>query len=322
MDVLLKRRSLEKTLLDSATPAAVAAKLELVKEVRQFANEALALPVGRSYSSFADLHRPVDDNFVVWNVFAAQELSTQAKQWCYPLIGCAHYRGFFSRKAATAAANRLQAQGYDTHIGGVKAYSTLGWFADPVLSTFVELPDTHLAGLIFHELAHKQVYIRDDTAFNESFATAVEIAAVKRWLGWRNEGEELQDYLDKYSQREAFVSDVAAFRKQLSALYSNPYISVVDKRQRKEKLFSQFRSRAHNGGPSKVFARRYANIHNNASLVPVQSYFQWVEAFQQLLKKSSQDLGVFYTQVKKLGQLAPEERLQRLQNLTDAARAP
>jgi predicted aminopeptidase len=161
---------------DPATPAASRQRLELARRIRAFAARHLALPDNASYTSYADLKRP----FVVWNVFAAEEFSVKPRTECFPFTGCVSYRGFFSEAAARRHAERLRGEGLDVHVGGVPAYSTLGYFNDPLLSTFIGYPDAQLARLIFHELAHQLVYVRDDTTFNESFAVVVEGGARSR----------------------------------------------------------------------------------------------------------------------------------------------
>ena len=158
--------------------AKLAERLKRAREIRAFASQELALPDNASYTRYTDVGRP----FVVWNVFAAPALSLTPRQWCFPVAGCVSYRGYFNEAEARAEAARLAAEGDDVYIGGVPAYSTLGWFDDPVLSSFIRYPDTALARLVFHELAHQVVYAKDDTEFNESFATAVEEAGVARWI--------------------------------------------------------------------------------------------------------------------------------------------
>jgi len=153
-------------------------RLERAQQMRTFASAQLGLPDNGSYTRYADLKRP----YVVWNVFATPELSLQLKQWCYPVVGCAGYRGYFDKAAADATADELRAEGYEVNVSGVPAYSTLGWFADPLLNTFVGGTEGQLAGLLFHELAHQVVFVGGDTTFNESFATTVEREACA--AGW------------------------------------------------------------------------------------------------------------------------------------------
>ncbi len=180
-DVLVKRKPIDRLLEPGRAQvlsAATRERLRLSQEIRDFASRELGLPDNRSYRSYADLGRP----YQVWNVVAAPRLSLEPKTWCYPFAGCAAYRGYFNERAARRHGDRLAAGGYDVRVGGVAAYSTLGWFADPVLNTFLDYAEADFAALIFHELAHQVVYVKDDSAFNESFATAVEVEGVRRWL--------------------------------------------------------------------------------------------------------------------------------------------
>ncbi|NNC54177.1 MAG: aminopeptidase, partial [Pseudomonadales bacterium] len=166
---------------ESGTASDLQDKLLLVQALRAFARDELGLPVGRAYSRYVELER----NYVVWNVFASEEFSITPKQWCFPVAGCVAYRGYFKRAHAEKKAASLANNGLDTYVAGAAAYSTLGWTADPVLSTFVERDEVALASLLFHELSHRLVYIKGDTEFNESLASSIESYALGRWLAMR-----------------------------------------------------------------------------------------------------------------------------------------
>ncbi len=163
---------------DSDTPPELKNQLEKVVEMRAYASEHLFLPSNASYSSYTDLKRP----YVLWNVVAAPEFSLEPRQWCFPFAGCVQYRGYYAKEDAQVFAAELNKDGDDIYVGGVAAYSTLGWFADPMLNTILFRDDVSLAGLIFHELAHQQLYVKNDSAFNEGFAKTVELEGVRRWL--------------------------------------------------------------------------------------------------------------------------------------------
>jgi len=216
LSLLSKRQPIEAFLQKETTDAALAERLIQVQRIRAFAEQSLALPVGKSYASYVDLGRDPEQNYVVWNVFAAPNLSLDGKSWCYPVIGCAKYRGYFSQKAAQRYADKLAEQGMDTFVGGVTAYSTLGWLSDPVLSSFVHFTDASLAALLFHELAHKVFYISGDTEFNESFATAVAEEGLKRWLQVDQRGEELRAYRNRRAQRDRLLEIIDRYRKSLT----------------------------------------------------------------------------------------------------------
>ena len=175
LSLLAAARPIPDWLADPKTPADLKQRLELAVRIRAFASHDLGLPDNRSYTRYADLKRPA----AVWNVFATPELSLKLETWCYPVFGCAQYRGYFDRAGADGLAARLAAAGDDVEVGAIPAFSTLGWFSDPLLNTFISWPETELAGLIFHELTHQTVYVADDTVFNESYATAVEREGVR-----------------------------------------------------------------------------------------------------------------------------------------------
>jgi predicted aminopeptidase len=177
MDLITRARPIPEV-IEQGGDAALAARLDRVRDIRAFASRELGLPDNGSYTKYTELGRP----FVLWNVFATPALSLKPRQWCFPVAGCVNYRGYFREDDARAEAVRIRSEGDDVYVSGVPAYSTLGWFDDPVLSSFVRWPDTEVARLIFHELAHQVLYVKDDTAFNESFAVAVEEAGLARWL--------------------------------------------------------------------------------------------------------------------------------------------
>jgi predicted aminopeptidase len=214
VEILHAARPIDDWLADPNTPTPLRSRLELARRIRRFASAELALPENRSYTSYAELGRP----YVVWNVFAAPEFSVEPKKECFPFTGCVSYRGFFSEEDARKHARALTAQGYDVHVGGVVAYSTLGWFDDPLLSTFIREPDAQLARLIFHELAHQVVYARDDTAFNESFAVAVEEEGVKRWLDAEGRGAELEAFHAAQARRQKFAAEVKETRTPFTTM--------------------------------------------------------------------------------------------------------
>ena len=281
-------------------------RLERVQEIRAFASRELALPDNGSYTRYADLGRP----FVVWNVFAAPELSLEAKQWCFPVAGCVAYRGYFAESDAKAESARLAAEGFDVHVSGVPAYSTLGYFDDPVLSTFVRFREAELARLLFHELAHQLVYVQDDTSFNESFATVVEDAGIARWLAanaGRPDASELAADVTRMQQlRAAFRALLNATRERLVAVYASDATDAV-KRAEKAALFAAMRAeherrKAGSSGVS-AFDRWFAAGANNAGIAAVGLYADRVPEFTALLLAEGGDLPRFYGRVRALAAL-------------------
>ncbi|MEK7816587.1 MAG: aminopeptidase, partial [Pseudomonadota bacterium] len=260
----------------------------------------------------ADLGRPA----ALWNVFAAPELALELKTWCYPVAGCVAYRGYFNRRRADAYATDLKAQGYEIFVGTVSAYSTVGWFNDPLLNTVLKRSDPELAGVIFHELAHQRLFLPGDTAFSESFATAVEIEGVRRWLIDRGKPKEFTGYMGKLKRREQFMELVLRYRKQLETLYASTQSDDV-KRAEKARTFDDLRRdyaalKTSWDGYSGFDAWLTIGDLNNARMGAVGVYHQHVPAFQALLAKVNGDFGAFYREAEKLARLPTEERSKRL----------
>ena len=285
LEILNAARPVDAWLADPATPAALRERLEAARRIRRFASERLGLPDNRSYASYAELGRA----FVVWNVFAAPELSVEPKKECFPFAGCVSYRGFFSEDDARRHAQALRSQGYDVHVGGVAAYSTLGWFDDPLLSTFIRYPDAQLARLVFHELAHQVAYARDDTAFNESFATTVEEEGVKRWLETEGRAAELEAFRASQARREKFAADVKETRTRLGAIYRDASLSREAMLETKRAEYGKLRARYPTIPPEA----------SNAFLGSVALYTELVPRFEALLRESG-SLEAFYARVKDL----------------------
>lgn len=311
MEIWQRSRPIEKLIGDERTDSRLRERLSLVLKVREFASRELALPDNRSYRKYADLQRP----FVVWNVFATREFSIAPVEWCFPFAGCVAYRGYFSEQGAEQFAAELRPQGHDVLVAGIPAYSTLGWFDDPVLNTFIYYPDAEIARLTFHELAHQVVYVSGDTVFNESFATAVELEGVDRWLKRAGTREERAAFDATQEYRRGFVDLVMKFRGRLEALYASP-LAEDEKRKRKAETFAELRAEyLHLKKSWKGFAgydRFFAGELNNASLVPVVTYSELVPAFRRLLAENGGDFRRFYAEVKELGKLSTDERGARL----------
>jgi predicted aminopeptidase len=313
--LLAAARPIDDWLADPAASDPLKERLRLAQQIRAFASSELAEPDNRSYRRYADLKRAA----VVWNVFATPELSTRLKTWCYPLFGCASYRGYFDRADAERLAARLAAQAYDVNVGPVQAYSTLGWFDDPLLSTFINLPEPELARLIFHELAHQVVYVRDDTVFNESFATAVEREGLRRWLRARGSETLSAEWERIERHRVQFLDLVTDTRDQLDRLYASA-LPDAEKRERKAELFANLQQRYHalRDGPwegYKGYDRFFAQPLNNAHLAAIGAYNDRVPAFEALMRRTGPDMAAFFAQVRRIAALRKDERDRELEAL-------
>jgi predicted aminopeptidase len=300
-------RPIPEVIADPQASAALKERLERAQKIRAYASAELALPDNGSYTRYADLKRP----FVVWNVFAAPELSLQLKQWCYPVIGCAEYRGYFDRSAAEAAAADLRSDGYEVNVIGVPAYSTLGWFDDPLLNTFIGGTEGQLAGLMFHELAHQVVFVGGDTTFNESFATSVEREGVRRWLQVAGTEASRQAYAEFAQRRSQFLQLLLRYRGLLQQNYASA-TTDAEKRARKQELFAALKkdyAQLKNewggyGGYDRFFAQDLTNAHLSA----VATYNDLVPAFEALLAKSGGQFPAFYVEVRRLAAMPKAER--------------
>jgi len=306
-----RRRPIADVLLDSSVPEAERKQLAKVIDIRTFAVKELDLPDNDSYRLYANIGRP----YVVWNVVATPEFSLTPKQWCYPIVGCLAYQGYFDEETAKTKGDELAAQGYDVDVYGVKAYSTLKWFDDPVLNTFLDGADSQLAGLIFHELAHQVVYVADDCSFNEAFAKTVEMEGLRRWLRANVNGREWQEYLAREFRSKEFLALLKSSREQLANLYSQPVSDEQKKLGKREILASLEKTLRHQGdkwpNPSAIDKWLERNL-NNARLTSIATYYDQIPTFQAILEVHGGELKAFYEEVGRLAKLPVIERTAQL----------
>jgi len=314
LEVMWLAQPIEERLKDTGAPESLHAKLARALAIRNFASRELALPDNGSYRKYADIGR----QFVVWNVFAAPEFSVEPVKSCFLFAGCVSYRGYYSEAKAREAAASFAAQGNDVYVGGVAAYSTLGWFDDPVLSTFINYSEAELARLLFHELAHQVVYVKDDTVFNESFATAVEEEGVRRWLEREGTPAQRVAYSESRRRRSELVALFVQYRSKLAAFYERP-ASVEEKRAGKQRLLAQmqedYRMLKASWAGFPGYDRLFVGGANNALLASIVSYAALVPAFRELLARNQGELAAFYAAVRELAELGKPERDVRLARL-------
>lgn len=303
MAVLRARVPIGQLIADPHVDPALRARLQLALRARAFASDTLKLPRNGSYTTYADIDRP----FVMWNVFATPALSLQPVEHCFLFVGCVAYQGFYHHDRARALADRLKRQGDDVWIGGVPAYSTLGHFADPLLSTMDDWSDDELVGTIFHELAHQVFYARDDTAFNESFATFVQREGLREWHA--------ANHLPppdpaRRERQEQFTELVLATREKLKALYASDMPDAV-KRERKQQIFDdmrreyeRLRDTAWHG--NREYDHWFDTPPNNARLLPFGLYDSGVPAFAALFERCGGDWTRFYAAVRGIGRTATQ----------------
>jgi len=316
--LMRKARPVADVIADPQTPPELREKLADATQVVTFAHERLLLPDNGSYASFADLGRP----YAVWNVVAAPALSLEPRTWCFPVAGCVSYRGYFARESAEAFAADLRADGDDVFVGGVAAYSTLGRFADPLLNTMTGWSDYRLAGIIFHELAHQRLYVRDDTRFNEGFASFVEAEGIRRWLVSRGDRQALCRYRLERDRRQQVLDLLDAIRLALRDVYARE-IPDAAKLEAKAALLATLeaaygRLKASWAGPPN-FDHWFDAPFNNARLAAFATYDEDVPAFSVLLAQSNGDLGRFYQRAAGLAGESTDERRVQLGALREAA---
>ena len=333
--IVAHQERIEKLLADPQTPSPLKAKLQLVQSLRSFAAKDLKLPVDGHYQKFVDVHR----RFVVWNVEAAPEFSLEPKAWWYPFAGSLEYRGYFSERGARDYAAPLRKKGYDVYVGGVEAYSTLGWFKDPVLNTFISNPESDLAETLFHELGHQKVFASGDTDFNEAFATTVGQEGARRWLRAKGDQAACEKYQAELVRTRLFAHLIANTRGRLEALYrdertpqgqikatrKNRAVAPEELRQQKQQILNRLQQeytqlKAQWGGYLEYDAW-FAGPVNNAQLNSVAAYYDLVPSFERLLELNGGDLEKFCQAAKRLVHEAKAERHRRLRSLGSEAAA-
>jgi len=318
--LLSSREPVDDFLAGEETAPELKQRLVLVNQIRDFAQQQIGLPLGENFSTYVDVGRP----YVIWNVFAAPELSIKPMTWCYPIAGCVSYRGYFAESAANDKAQRLSAEGYDVYVGGVRAYSTLGWFDDSVLSTYAMQSDAALAGLIFHELAHQVVYVEDDTAFNESFAQSVEQLALQQYFEARADDSSqagmFAAYMSAQRREQAFTGMLLKARAELDAVYSSGP-DDQSRRTGKQRVLAHLAADYEQLKLQWNGDARYdpwMKTINNAKLATIADYHQWTGAFRHLRHQSA-TWQQFYDDVKRLAALPKDQRQQCLLQLAQDA---
>jgi len=309
--VLRARQPVAALIADDHTAPDLRARLARSREILEFAEQVLLLEVGARYSSYVELPRP----YALWNVVAAPEFSVDAKTWCYPFAGCSGYRGYFEESQAHRYARRLGTEGYDVWVGGVAAYSTLGWFDDPLMSSFIGLPLPEFAGLLFHELAHSRVYLPGDTEFNEAFATFVQRQGVVDWLSETADAALLEDVARRWRVEDRFARYMLGWQAQLRELYGRNYPAFAARTLKAALLAEVVRCyEAHR----ELFDDRYEGFFtaplDNARFAAFAAYRQWVPSMAQLFAMSG-GWSEFYARAGALAELDPRERRAELEAL-------
>jgi predicted aminopeptidase len=318
LDVMRATQPIRDVVRDPASNPELSKNLTDVLDIREFASRELGLPDNNSYRSYADVGRP----YVVWNVFAAPEFSLEPQRWCMLMVGCVNYRGYYDRQDAERLAADLRRGGDDTFVGGVSAYSTLGYFDDPVLSSFLQLGTPEVARTVFHELAHQLIFVEGDSLFNESFATAVENEGMRRWLASRAAPGQRAAFEAQRERKVAFAGLMRDYCKKFHALYASAR-PADQQRHAKAGLLQALRSdyadlKAGWGGYA-GYDKFFGEDLNNAKLASLSLYSELVPAFEALLEQESHDLPRFYQRVVALAALGKEARRGALTQLLPAS---
>lgn len=305
--VMRERQPIDRIVADERTPATLRARLSEVRDARDFASRELSLPDNASYRTYSDVGRP----YVVWNVVAAPEFSVEPLKWCFPIVGCVAYRGYFSERSARAFAQRLRGRGFDVTIGGVPAYSTLGRIADPVLNTMLRYGDTDLAAIMFHELAHQVVYVAGDSVFNESFATVVEQVGLERWLKSRGHAAELSGYTQSKRRQQEYIDLFKRYRGELAVAYGSGLTQDAMRAHKAEilgRLAAEMQQLHASQKSGSGYAGWIAEGLNNAQLASVGTYYDCVPGFERMLGEAGGNLPEFFTAVRRIAGRPRAER--------------
>jgi predicted aminopeptidase len=316
LSLLSGRKPIDTVIEDEGASPELKQRLNDVKSIRYFAYEHLKIDVGGSYSKYVELDRP----YVAWTVFAAPEFSLELKEWCFPIVGCMKYIGYFSKDAAEKHGEKLRKEGYDVLVTGAIAYSTLGWFDDPIVSSFIDRSRPKLGFLLFHELGHQVVYLKGDTEFNESFANTVAIEGTRRWLTYLNDGQALADFETAFERQKEFVELIEKYRKELKALYEQDLIPETmdfEKKAVYRKMTEDYQAMKKEWGGYSGYDDFFEDQFNNAKLGSVSAYFDLVPAFRKLLKQNGGDMEAFYEACRRLGEKSKSERHAYLEKMVN-----
>lgn len=319
LELLGQRSPIAEVLDDPEQSEATRTALRHAVAVREFAVSELGLPDNGSYRSYADLGRP----YVVWNVIAAEEFSVDARQWCFPIAGCVTYRGYFDEAAAERYAEGLGAEGLDTYVAGVSAYSTLGYFSDPILNTMLTGGELYIAGVIFHELAHQLFYISGDTQLNEAFASAVEEYGMQQWLSSVGDAQALHEYRNRQNRREDFFRLVTDQQTRLREIYASP-TTPEEMRAAKQAAFAtlitEYENVRRSWGDSTDYENWFSQPLNNAQIASVTAYSKWLPSLRFYLRQHG--LEAFYAEMAQLTELPESERALRIATYLATASLP
>ena len=318
MSIVAGKKSVDEVVESEDTDDRTRHRLSLAVAAKEFGVQELALPDNKSYSTFYDTKR----NYVTWNVVAAEEFSFRPRRWCFPIAGCVSYRGYYEQSDAQDYANELAEEGLDVAVNGATAYSTLGWFADPLLNTMLNRSDASIASLIFHELAHQQLYVGDDSKFNESFASFVEEQGLMLWQELRGSEDQSAELERRRSRQEDFIRLLRATRDDLQVLYQSGIDETAmreKKNARYRKLLAEYETLKTSWDGYRGYDGWFERELNNARLVSVATYNDYIPAFEVLFADSGKDFPAFYAAAEALSKMPRDKRQESMQALMERA---
>jgi len=322
MKIVLGKRSLDEVASDENIDESIKHRIGVAQKARNFGIKKLGLPNNESYTSFYDTGK----RYVTWNVVAADEFSFEPRTWCFPIAGCVSYRGYYSEASAQEYADALaEEEGVDVAVNGATAYSTLGWFRDPLLNTMLDRSDPSIASLLFHELAHQQLYVGDDSTFNESYASFVEKVGLNQWrqneavVNPQPDSELVNAELEaRKKRREQFIELLSTARSDLEVLYESE-IDIEKKREQKKQRFAQmhtdYAELKRSWDDYEGYDHWFSTELNNARLVSVSTYNEYIPAFEVMFDQSGGSLTNFYKTAKDIAELPAEERTAVMEEL-------
>lgn len=311
--IMSSRVSIEKILEKNELNNESLNKLKMVLNVREYASKELGLPENRSYT----LCSKIDGKYLGWNVYCCPKFSVEPKKWCFPIAGCVFYRGYFLKEQALKFSKKMQEKGFDVFVGPFNAYSTLGWYNDPLLSSHLLLDSIHLAGIIIHELAHQKFYISGDSRFNESFAVTVERAGVLRWLKSLGRDEQIIQALKMWDEDDKIASRILKARSQLNEIY-NDNLDSISLSYKKDSIFKSLKVDICNGNCSGIKLPKTNGEDfefNNAYFVPINIYYSLIPNFKNILDSCGGNFTEFFEKVKEIGKLPLEKRNRKIESL-------
>ncbi len=320
MRIVMGKKPVAEVAEDNSIDDGLRRRLKLALQARQFGIDELDLPNNESYQTFYDTKR----NYVTWNVVAAEEFSFKPETWCFPVAGCVSYRGYYAKEDAEAYSQELARSGLDVAVNGATAYSTLGWFADPLLNTMLNRSDAGIITLLFHELAHQKMYVSNDSKFNESFAVFVEQAGLALWQERYGTTDQLAKLQTRRTRQDNFIELLRNTRDDLQVLFDSEIPQSV-MRQKKAERFDQLRREyetlKENWGGYSGYDAWFERDLNNARLVAVATYNDYIPAFQVLFEQSNRDFPAFYKAVQSLADLPREQRTKQMNSLLETGEA-